>query len=211
MLQNISKNTQSWHAFSKMISDALRRVFRCDRRRRAVRLVGRGRFLSWIKRESSSFGGEPSRRQRHRRLTDVLIQKTVKTMEVLSSLLHANPHVSIRDSLNRGEDIPLRPTGFKHLLCLHSAPLFAPNWEEAILLCFLLRNDASRSSLCRYLPPIVQIKDKWFDHFSLCSGCLRVTPRNWYDSAVCCGSSAGLRDGIKRYSDRYCCCNVIQD
>lgn len=79
MLQNVSKNTQSWHAFSK--NDIWRTPTRLP-----VRQAGTSRafggageaFLSWIKRESSSFGGEPSRRQRHRRLTDVLIQKTVK-------------------------------------------------------------------------------------------------------------------------------------
>lgn len=197
--------------FLKTISDALRRVFRCDRRRRAVRLAGRGKLSVVNQKRKFKFWRRAKPPAKTPPFDRRLDSENSETMEVLSPLLHANPHVSIRDSLNRGEDIPLRPTGFKHLLCLHSAPLFAPNWEEAILLCFLLRNDASRGSLCRYLPPIVQIKDKWFDHFSLCSGCLRVTPRNWYDSAVCCGSSVGLRDVIKRYSDRYCCCDAIQD
>lgn len=50
-----------------------------------------------------------------------------ETIEPLSLLLHANPHVSIRDSLNRGKDIPLTPTRFKHLFCLHSPTVFAPN------------------------------------------------------------------------------------
>ena len=50
-----------------------------------------------------------------------------ETIELLSLVLHANPHVSIRDSLKSGEDIPLTPTGFKHLFCLHSPAVFAPN------------------------------------------------------------------------------------
>lgn len=93
------------------------------------------------------------------RLTDVLIQKTVKTIEALSSALHANPHVSIRDSLSRGEDVPRRPTGFKHLFCLRPPGSVCPKLRGGHLALFLLRNDASRNSLCKHLPPIVQIRD----------------------------------------------------
>lgn len=39
------------------------------------------------------------------------------------------------------EDFPCRPTEFKRLFCFSSPPLFAPNREEAILLCL---HDASR-------------------------------------------------------------------
>lgn len=43
-------------------------------------------------------------------------EKKTQTMEALSSLLHADPRLSIRESLSRGGDIPRRPTAFKHLL-----------------------------------------------------------------------------------------------
>lgn len=72
-----------------------------------------GVWGSFNKRESSSWaacrdaavGRRTSRRG-----------KETQTMQALSSLLHADPRLSIRESLSRGGDIPRRPTAFKHLL-----------------------------------------------------------------------------------------------
>lgn len=77
-----------------------------------------------------------------------------ETMAPLSSVLYANPHASIRYSLKRGEDISVRPTGFKHPLCFQH---FVPNKRGSRVTLLLLRISTSRNisaniyrTWCRY-------------------------------------------------------------
>lgn len=121
---------------------------------------------TYLKKKKS--GAEP------KQSTDVLIQKT---MELLSSVLHANPHVSIRDSLRRGEDIPLQTNG---ILASLLSPCLAQIWEEAILLCVpCWRNDAfTASANTRHPSCRLQARTWWFIWFfsvydSRCSTVLR--------------------------------------
>lgn len=116
--------------WKNITADTLQNILQSHRQRWAAP----GEASAKIRRESSSL--EASQAPGKDTAVDgCLDSENSETIEALSSVLHANPHVSIRDSLKRGEDIPFRPTRFKRLFCLHSVAVFAPNWEEAILLC----------------------------------------------------------------------------
>lgn len=61
-----------------------------------------------------------------------------ETKALLSCVLYANPHESTRYSLKRGEDIPVRPIGFKHPFVSNSLSQIARG--ELLGFCLELKN-----------------------------------------------------------------------